>query len=139
MKRQFSAGGVVHKDPNLWLIRKPKENPGFKGNLGWSLPKGLIDEGESVETAALRETAEEGGVEAKIVRKLPTLKIFFTDEKGEKVMKFITYFAMEWVKDLPEGFGWETAEVKWVTLPEAEQIMEFASEKQLVRYAEEGR
>lgn len=136
--REFSAGGVVYKKVGkkiLWLIRRPAPNPDFDGDLGWNLPRGLID-GEKIETAALREVAEEAGVETRIVAKLPTFKIFYTDKKsGEKKLKFITFFLMEWTADLPEGFGWETAEIKWVTIDEAEQLLTFDNEKQILREA----
>jgi len=130
MRREFSAGGLVHKG-NLWLIRRPTPNPEYKGNLGWSFPKGWVDEKETLEEAALREVREEGGVVAKIVKKLPALKVFFKHE-GELVMKFITYFVMEYVEDAPEGFGEETEEIKWVTKEEALKLLAHKNERELL-------
>ena len=134
MKREFSAGGLVHKG-DVWLIRRPTPNDGYRGNLGWSWPKGWIDEEETPEQAALREVREEGGVEAKAIKKLETLKIFFTDQDGERVMKFITYFLMQYVTDVPEGFGEETAEVKWVTKDEAQDLLTYKNERGLLEKA----
>ena len=60
-KRVEAAGGVVcnERGESLMIYR----------NNRWDLPKGHIDEGESVEACAVREVAEETGVEgAKIVR-----------------------------------------------------------------------
>ena len=131
MKREFSAGGLVRKG-DLWLIRRPTPNPEYRGNLGWSWPKGWIDPGENLEQAAIREVREEGGVEAKVVKKLPALKVFFKHD-GELVMKFITYFVMEYVGDVPEGFGEETAEVKWVTREEALQLLVHKNERELLK------
>ncbi|TSC87948.1 MAG: NUDIX hydrolase [Microgenomates group bacterium Gr01-1014_16] len=113
------------------LLRRPKANPEYRGNLGWGFPKGWVDEGEKLEEAAVREVREEGGVEAKIIKKLPTIKVFFKD-KGETVMKFITYFVMEWEKDVPEGYDFETEEVKWVTKDEALTMLAFKNEKELL-------
>ena len=121
----------------LWLIRRPSPNPQYRGNLGWSFPKGWVDEGEKLEEAAIREVREEGGVVARIVKKLSTLKIFFTDQNGEKIMKFITYFVMEYESDAMEGFGWETAETKWVTLDEAQKLLVHKNERDLLRNAGE--
>ncbi len=138
MKREFSAGGLVYKKQSgqiLWLIRRPTPNPEYRGNLGWSFPKGWVDEREELEAAAVREVREEGGVVAKIMAKLPTLKIFFTDQNGEKVMKLITYFVMEYESDAPEGHGWETAETKWVTLDEAQKLLTFKNERELLEKA----
>lgn len=113
------------------LIRRPKMNEGYKGNAGWSFPKGWVDGGEKLEEAAVREVREEGGVEAKIIDKLPTIKIFFK-AKGETVMKFITYFVMEWERDVPGGHDKETEEVKWVTKKDALEVLAFANEKELL-------
>lgn len=145
MKREFSAGGLVYKKLKIdnglwkivWLIRRPKANPEYKGNLGWSFPKGWVNEGESVEEAAVREVKEEGGVEAGIINKLKTLKVFFTDSEGEKVMKFITYYVMKYEKDVPEGHDEETEEVRWVLSDEAFELIAFKNEKELLRRAYE--
>jgi len=134
MIREFSAGGIVCKG-NLWLIRRPTPNSEYRGNLGWSFPKGWVDAKENLEQAAMREVKEEGGVIAKIISKLSTLKIFFTDQNGEKVMKFITYFVMEYVADAPEGHDWETAETKWVTFAEAQELLVHKNEKELLKVA----
>jgi 8-oxo-dGTP pyrophosphatase MutT (NUDIX family) len=138
MKREFSAGGLVYKNEKrktLWLVRRPTPNPGYKGNLGWSFPKGWIEKDESTETGAVREVREEGGVIAKIERKLSTLKLFFTDQNKEKVMKFVTYYTMEYLSDAPEGHDHETAEVRWVTKEEAMELLAFKSEKELLANA----
>ena len=144
MKQEFSAGGIVYKKLQnsktqrakyLWLIRRPSPNPQYRGNLGWSWPKGWVDAKEKLEEAAIREVREEGGVVAKVVSKLPTLKVFFTNPDGEKVMKFITYFVMEYKSDAPEGFSWETEEVKWVTVEEARTFLVHKSEKELLTKA----
>jgi 8-oxo-dGTP pyrophosphatase MutT (NUDIX family) len=146
MIREFSAGGIVYKKAQsekrkaqnaeiLWLIRRPKGNPEYRGNLGWTLPKGWIDEGETIEQAALRETAEEAGVKAKIIEKLPSLKVFYTNKEGQKVLKFITYFVMEWLEDLKEGFGVETEEIKWLSREEATELLVHKNERDLLEKA----
>jgi len=154
--REFSAGGLVYKkqgDQVLWLIRRPQGGGDYRGNLGWSFPKGWLDDAEGgekpgplasgqkraseteLQQAALREVAEEGGVEAEIRAKLPSLKIFFTDKNGQKILKFILYFVMEWREDLKEGFGSETAEIRWVTQEEALQLLAHKNEKDLLKEA----
>ena len=141
MIRKFSAGGIVFKKEGekiLWLIRRPAPNPGFNGQLGWNFPRGLTDENESTQKAALREVREETGIDAKIIKKLPVLKIFFVDSKtNEKTMKFITFYVMEWESDLSEGFGWETAETRWVTAEEADKLLTFKNEGDLLKKAAE--
>jgi diadenosine hexaphosphate hydrolase (ATP-forming) len=70
------AGGVVFNlDGAVLLIRYP----GKRGS--WDFPKGHIDPGETVETAAVREVLEEGGVEARIERRLSTTE--YVNPRGE--------------------------------------------------------
>ena len=138
MVQEFSAGGIVFKKENgntLWLVRRAKPNPEYRGALSWNFPHGGLDQGETMEQAALRETAEEGGVKARIVGELPTSKFFYTDKDKQKVRKFITYFLMEWLEDLGSGFGSETEEIKWLSKDEALGLLAYKNEKELLAIA----
>src|SRR5438876_11966582 len=68
VRREFSAGGViVRRLRGAWVmaaIRPEGKEPGV-----WVLPKGLIAEGERADETALREVAEETGVEGRLVGK----------------------------------------------------------------------
>ena len=75
---------------------------------------------------------EEGGVEAKVVAKVETTKIFFTNKDGNKILKFITYYLMEYLKDVVGGFGFETSEVKWVPYDEARKTLSISGEKKIL-------
>jgi 8-oxo-dGTP pyrophosphatase MutT (NUDIX family) len=60
MPRELSAGGVaVRRMRGRWWFAaiEPAGRPGVL-----ALPKGLVDTGESAETAAVREVAEEAGI-----------------------------------------------------------------------------
>jgi len=156
MKREFSAGGAVFKKLKisrearscsagknqkpkiLWILIKPKGGDKFHDKIRWQLPKGWIDEGETSQEAALREVKEEGGVEAKIVDKIDTIKWFFKDiyqGKGELTLKTVTFYLMEWQKDTKEGPGEETAEVVWLPYEEAYEKLTFKSEKEILEKA----
>lgn len=53
---------LLNKQGKIWIgrrIAKPHDN---RGDHIWQMPQGGIDEGETPETAALRELAEETGV-----------------------------------------------------------------------------
>lgn len=60
------AGCVVEKDGNYLLVQE--KQPKVYGL--WNIPAGHVDEGESLEEAALREVAEETGYTVKLDKKL---------------------------------------------------------------------
>ncbi len=154
--REFSAGGVVFKlqgGKTLWLVTKSTPSKLYPESY-WRFPKGWLDDekgtdkpgplakGErkasekELEEAALREVKEEGGVVAKIVRKLGTEKFFFT-RSGDKVFKLVTYFLMKWLSDLSEGAGFETSEVAWLPFEKARKKLKYSSEKKVLDKAKE--
>lgn len=152
--REFSSGGVVYKKQNdevLWLIGKSTPSEKFPGEY-WRLPKGWIDDAEGglhpgpissgevratedeLQKGALREVREEVGVSAKIISKIPTSKYITNSSRG-RVIKFVTYYLMEWVSDLPEGFGFETTEIKWLPFDEAYKMLNSSNEKEILKKA----
>ena len=139
VKREFSSGGVVYrKEKNgiLWLVTRSMPSKEYPQAV-WRFPKGWIDEGETTEAAALREVREEGGVEAKIIQKIETIKYFFTTPDKNKILKFVTFYLMEWQEDLPEGFDGETSEIAWLNYEEADKKLAYNGEKQMLKKAEE--
>jgi 8-oxo-dGTP pyrophosphatase MutT (NUDIX family) len=152
--RHFSSGGIVFKENGkdfLWLIKKTAASNEYP-NQYWMLPKGWIDdEGErvpgpmasgkikadenSLQAAALREVREETGIEAVILKKIGTYKYSYTDPVHGDVLKFVTFYLMKYKKDLPEGFDFETSEIKWLSYQEAYKTLSFSGEKQMLKKA----
>jgi len=58
----LAAAGIVIKD-GKWLVVKKKYG-GLKGF--WSIPAGFVNEGETVDEAAIREVFEETGIATKV-------------------------------------------------------------------------
>src|SRR3979490_1705789 len=110
MRREFSAGGVlVRRLGGRWMlaaIRPAGRPPGL-----WALPKGLIDEGESGEAAALREVAEETGAHGRSLGKLGDVKYVYTwppkPAAGERIFKVVSFFLVPYaggrLGDAPQG------------------------------------
>ena len=154
--REFSSGGIVFKKENgrtLWLVRKTAASELYPKQY-WMLPKGRIDDIDgdlpgpmasgkikadavSLESAALREVKEETGVDAKIIKKIGTGMYSFTHPVVGKILKFVTFYLMEYVRDLPEGFDWETEEVVWLPFEEARKQLSFGGEKEMLVKAKE--
>jgi ADP-ribose pyrophosphatase YjhB (NUDIX family) len=156
ISREFSSGGIVFKKENgqtFWLIRGSNPSELFP-KVYWGLPKGWIDniapdipgpiasgkvkaDETSLQRAALRETAEEGGVKAKIISKIGSEKYFFKHPKRGNILKFVTFYLMEWIKDLPEGHDKETSEVLWLPFEEAKKKISLSGERQMLSKAQE--
>jgi ADP-ribose pyrophosphatase YjhB (NUDIX family) len=83
----------------------------------WELPGGRVDIGETAEQAAVRETAEEAGVQVVITG----LAGLFTDPRhvirapdGEVRQQFAVLFRGRAVGGLPHGDQSETSEAAWI-------------------------
>lgn len=80
---QAGGGAVWKKERLLFIYRRGK----------WDLPKGKLDPGETIETCATREVAEETGVTARISRML--LRTYHTyHEAGKHILKESVWFEM---------------------------------------------
>ena len=131
MKFEESAGGIVTKEKNNHTYILITQH---SGHHGWVFPKGLIDKGEEVATTALREVKEEGGVECKIIKKLPSVEYFY-QFKGNKIKKKVTYFLMEYVSGNIDEHDWEMEDAQWVTIEKAEEKLSFKSDKEVFQKA----
>lgn len=87
MKTEHSAGGViVSRIRNEWYILVLKDM-----NDTWTLPKGLIEKGESPEEAAAREIKEEVGITS-LKLFSPLTPIQYTYKRNGLVKKTVQYF-----------------------------------------------
>lgn len=90
-----SAGGVVFRRTRQGILIGLIMDSYHK----WAFPKGRVQKGEEMGTAALRETREEMGLERVwLVSPLGTVSIWFKDrfeQPGTTVHKYISYFLVE--------------------------------------------
>lgn len=96
------------------LLVHPSGN--YNRQKPWSIPKGVPDEGESLEDAARRETLEEAGVE--VGQLVPLGSIRYT-----KSGKQVHAFAGEWTGGEPQCASWEVDRAEFVTLDEAARLL----------------
>jgi 8-oxo-dGTP diphosphatase len=122
-----AAGGVLVRKENggmrVAAIHRPKY-------MDWSLPKGKLEEGEGWQEAALREVEEETGYRARPTSELPSVS--YLDRKGRR--KLVRYWLMEPVAGGFEPHG-EVDELRWVTKVEAEKLLTYPHDRELVRKA----
>jgi 8-oxo-dGTP pyrophosphatase MutT (NUDIX family) len=136
MRREFSAGGVVlRRVRGEWRLAAIR--PGGKDDV-WALPKGLVGPGESPADTALREVAEETGVEGRLVEKLGDVRYVYT-WSGERVFKVVSFFLVRYVRgrlgDIPDRFRHEVAETGWLPLDEAPKLLSYRGEREMAAKA----
>src|SRR5689334_4230555 len=93
-RNEISAGGVVfRRGENGIEVLICKATSYHR----WVLPKGLVNQGENLEQAAIREVEEEVGVRARIVESLGEPEKYIYTSRGMRVFKVVHYFLMEYV------------------------------------------
>jgi len=136
VERQVSAGGVVYRDAagriEVALVRVgPKRR--------WQLPKGIVDEGETPPTTAVREVREEAGVEATLVAPLDVIEYWYVGDRADRQRvrfhKFVHLFLMAYVSGDINDHDDEVDEARWVPLAEAEEMLSFESERKSMTQA----
>lgn len=132
--RQISAGGILVRrsgdEPEVLLASRRTR----RGDLVWGLPKGLIEEGESSEEAAVREVREETGHSGTITEFLGEVSYWFVWE-DERIRKTVHFFLMEETGEGPGERDHEMEEVRWFPLARAPKVAGFKSEKEILRRA----
>jgi 8-oxo-dGTP pyrophosphatase MutT (NUDIX family) len=131
IEHAFSAGGVVMRDGahgrELLLGRRRRD----RRRAGWSLPKGTPVGDETPAETALREVAEETGLQVRIVDALGDIRYRFLRD-GVRIDKTVRYYLMEPLGGDLADHDHEFEEVRWFGVGEAERAMQFATERDIL-------
>jgi 8-oxo-dGTP pyrophosphatase MutT (NUDIX family) len=102
------------------------------------LPKGAIDAGESPEQTAIREVAEETGVEGRSLGKLGDVRYVYTWD-GRRIFKVVSFFLVRYRRgrlgELPLQTAHEVDEVRWLPLEEAPRLLAYRGEREMAERA----
>jgi 8-oxo-dGTP pyrophosphatase MutT (NUDIX family) len=137
VKREFSAGGVlVRRLRGRWWAAVIR--PAGKPEGTWALPKGLIAPGDAPEETALREVAEETGIQGRLDGKLGDVKYVYTWE-GERIFKIVSFFLVRYsrgrIGDIPPEHAHEVAEARWLPLEDAPRLLAYKGEREMATAA----
>ena len=135
MRREFSAGGVlVRRLKGTWHLAVIRP----AGKKVWALPKGIIGRGESAAEAALREVAEETGIEGRLLEKLGDIRYVYM-WRGERVFKVVSFFLLRYssgrLGDISPAHRREVDETRWIPLEEAPTTLAYKGEREMAEKA----
>ncbi len=126
-----SCGGVVFHKGKVLLLYKNQ----YGRHLGWVMPKGTVESGETFKQTALREVKEETGVAARIVKYIGKTQYSFRSS-DEIVNKNVHWYLMVassfYCKPQAEEFF---SDAGYYKQHEAFHLLKFHDEKQILRKA----
>jgi 8-oxo-dGTP pyrophosphatase MutT (NUDIX family) len=136
---ETSAGGLV-----IDGIDGPKEDQvaaligriDRRGRMLWSLPKGHIEMGETAEQTAIREVAEETGIQGSVLAALGSIDYWFVTE-GRRVHKTVHHYLMRFLGGELSDDDVEVTEVAWVPIGDLPARLAYADERRLAEVAGE--
>ena len=135
VKNQVSSGGVAYRrrreGVDVALI-----SVGEGERERWQLPKGLVEEGESPETTAVREVREEAGIDSHLVAPLESIEYWYVAaSEGVRYHKRVYFYLLEYERGDVRDHDHEVNEARWVPIDEALQMLAFRNEREVVAKA----
>lgn len=131
---ETSAGGLVidftASAPHVAVIARRNR----AGRLEWCLPKGHLEGDETEEEAAIREIAEETGIDGRILLKVGMIDYWFTGRQS-RIHKSVHHFVLEaiggelTVENDPDR---EAEDVQWIALADLPERLAYPNERRLV-------
>jgi 8-oxo-dGTP diphosphatase len=117
-KRPVVGVGAVILDGGQILLEKRKNSPG-KGK--WAVPGGLVELGEEVEQAVIREVKEETGLEVYEPRLVDVVNYVSLGEKGGVIYHYVILDYLVTVKSGNPKAASDADALKWVPFSEVEE------------------
>ncbi len=115
---EHSAGAIIRKEDKFLVIQS-------LGGL-WGFPKGHLEEGETIEQAALREVKEETNLTINLLKKSD-----FISYELKNGLKRVDIFVADWVSGMVELQETELSSFKWLTKEEVLNTLSFNDMKEL--------
>jgi 8-oxo-dGTP pyrophosphatase MutT (NUDIX family) len=134
---ETSAGGVivdVHEGVARVAVIARRNRA---GRVEWCLPKGHLEDDETLEQTAVREVAEETGIVGRVLAPLGTIDYWFTTS-GARIHKVVHHYLLEAtsgelsIEGDPDA---EAIDVAWFPLSDVQPHLTFPNERRIAQVA----
>ena len=124
----YSAGGVIYRTGGTGLeVALIATQRGGR----WGLPKGHVRRGETAEAAAIREIAEETGLQGDVERHLATIEYWFR-AGATRIHKYVDFFLVRYIDGVLIPQQAEVDDARWFPLDEALRLASFERERDVL-------
>lgn len=103
-----------------------------RGRLVWSLPKGKVEPGETLEQTAEREIGEETGISSQVIAPLGSVEYWFVAD-GRRIHKTVHHYVLRATGGELSTADVEVTDVAWVPLDELVTRLAYPDERDLIR------
>lgn len=116
-KTIMAAGGLVENEKGELLLIYRKKH--------WDLPKGKLDDGESIEECAVREVEEETGLRNVLLGELIDTTLHQYEENGDLITKKTVWYRMKGssLDALVPQTEEQIEDIRWVNVDEIQTFI----------------
>jgi ADP-ribose pyrophosphatase YjhB (NUDIX family) len=111
------VGALILNQGRLLLVKRGAQ----PGQGKWSIPGGLVELGERVEEAVVREVKEECGLDIEVERLIDVFDSITRDEKGRVQYQFVVVNFLAKIRGGTLKNADDVLEARWVSLDEVEK------------------
>jgi len=114
----LGVGAIVVHDNRILLVRRA--NPPMQGE--WSIPGGLVETGETIKEALIREVSEETCLEIEPVRLIEVFERILRDKEARVQYHFVLIDYLCRVLSGEARAGSDVSDLVWATIGELESF-----------------
>lgn len=124
LKREYpdvpliGVGTVTIKNGRILLVKRAFDPGAGK----WSIPGGLVEVGEKLSEAAVRETEEETGIKVDVLELINVFDMIDRDDSGRSRYHYVLVDFLSKPTGGKERLCEEVTEIKWATFEEAKAL-----------------
>jgi 8-oxo-dGTP pyrophosphatase MutT (NUDIX family) len=137
VSNEVSAGGIAIRIENGVAYAACIGRRNRAGRLEWCLPKGHLEDAETPQEAAVREVAEETGIDADVIQPLGVIDYWFTGD-DRRVHKVVHHFLLEakggdiTTANDPDR---EAEQARWIAVSSLSSELAFPNERKMAQAA----